>query len=164
MDLIAKLPTIAGRIFQNVFGDKKLPAIDASKDYSANMSAMLGYGGNEEFTELMRLYLTIHSDHEGGNAVSSCLVSNLFAKSSFDNRILQRVLSFHCHSHTHPIFAPAFIFLSPTVRPHLPSRRFHSLGSFPRLRGCSQRSRRSLARFGQSRSLEMDYENAERDW
>jgi len=27
---------------------------------------MLGYD-NPEFTELMRLYLVIHSDHEGGN-------------------------------------------------------------------------------------------------
>jgi citrate synthase len=71
MDLIAKLPNIAGRIFRNVYGDGKMPAIDANKDYSANLATLLGYGDNEQFVELMRLYITIHSDHEGGN-VSVC--------------------------------------------------------------------------------------------
>ncbi|CAK9786146.1 citrate synthase [Cutaneotrichosporon oleaginosum] len=66
MDLIAKLPAIAARIFRNVYGDGKVPAIDPSKDYSANFANMLGYS-SEEFVELMRLYITIHSDHEGGN-------------------------------------------------------------------------------------------------
>lgn len=50
-----------------VFGDGKVPAIDPAKDYSANLSTMLGFGDNEAFVELMRLYITIHSDHEGGN-------------------------------------------------------------------------------------------------
>jgi hypothetical protein len=27
---------------------------------------MLGFGGNKVFDDLMRLYLVIHSDHEGG--------------------------------------------------------------------------------------------------
>ncbi|KAM6504414.1 citrate synthase [Amanita muscaria] len=67
MDLIAKLPNIAGRIYRNVFADGKLPAIDAEKDYSWNLSNLLGFGDNAGFVELMRLYLTIHSDHEGGN-------------------------------------------------------------------------------------------------
>ncbi|KAJ3991712.1 citrate synthase-like protein [Lentinula boryana] len=67
MDLIAKLPNIAGRIYRNVFGQGKLPAIDPSKDYSHNLATLLGFGDNESFVELMRLYITIHSDHEGGN-------------------------------------------------------------------------------------------------
>ncbi|KAJ8072594.1 citrate (Si)-synthase [Marasmius tenuissimus] len=67
MDLIAKLPNIAGRIFRNVYGDGKLPAIDASKDYSHNLATLLGFGDNAGFVELLRLYITIHSDHEGGN-------------------------------------------------------------------------------------------------
>ncbi|KAJ3781740.1 citrate synthase-like protein [Lentinula aff. detonsa] len=67
MDLIAKLPNIAGRIYRNVFGQGKLPAIDPSKDYSHNLATLLGFGDNEGFVELMRLYITIHSDHEGGN-------------------------------------------------------------------------------------------------
>lgn len=67
MDLIAKLPNIAGRIYRNVFGDGKVPAIDLEKDYSHNLAALLGFGDNEAFVELLRLYITIHSDHEGGN-------------------------------------------------------------------------------------------------
>lgn len=58
---IAKLPNIAGRIFRNVFGDGKLPAIDPSKDYSANLANLLGFGDNEAFVELLRLYITIHT-------------------------------------------------------------------------------------------------------
>ncbi|KAJ3348357.1 citrate (Si)-synthase [Entophlyctis luteolus] len=65
-DLIAKLPLIAARIYRNVYKDGKLPPIDPNLDYSANFAKLLGYN-NEQFSELMRLYLTIHSDHEGGN-------------------------------------------------------------------------------------------------
>jgi len=67
MDLIAKLPTVAAIIYRNLYRDgTNVSAIDNSKDWSANFTAMLGYD-NPQFTELMRLYLTIHSDHEGGN-------------------------------------------------------------------------------------------------
>ncbi|RDX41748.1 citrate synthase [Polyporus arcularius HHB13444] len=67
MDLIAKLPNIAGRIYRNVYGGGKLPAIDADKDYSYNLANLLGFADKPDFVELMRLYITIHSDHEGGN-------------------------------------------------------------------------------------------------
>ena len=40
--------------------------IDPKKDWSANFAAMLGYK-DPQFVELLRLYLVIHSDHEGGN-------------------------------------------------------------------------------------------------
>lgn len=67
MHLIAKLPTIAAMIYRNLYRDgSSIGAIDPNKDWSANFTAMLGYD-NPQFTELMRLYLTIHSDHEGGN-------------------------------------------------------------------------------------------------
>ncbi|GFG35845.1 hypothetical protein Cfor_01166 [Coptotermes formosanus] len=67
MDLIAKLPVVAATIYRNTYRDGKgVGAIDSSKDWSQNFCEMLGYD-NTEFTELMRLYLTIHSDHEGGN-------------------------------------------------------------------------------------------------
>lgn len=68
IDLLAKLPNIAARIYRNVFHDGSLPAtIDPALDYGANLASVLGFGANKEFLELMRLYLTIHSDHEGGN-------------------------------------------------------------------------------------------------
>ncbi|OJJ79665.1 citrate (Si)-synthase CIT1 [Aspergillus glaucus CBS 516.65] len=67
MDLIAKLPTIAAKIYRNVFKDGKVAPVQKDKDYSFNLANQLGFGNNSDFIELMRLYLTIHSDHEGGN-------------------------------------------------------------------------------------------------
>lgn len=67
MDLIAKLPVVAATIYRNTYKDGKgIGAIDTNLDWSANFTKMLGFD-NPEFTDLMRLYLTIHSDHEGGN-------------------------------------------------------------------------------------------------
>ncbi|GLV48654.1 knockdown [Carabus blaptoides fortunei] len=67
MDLIAKLPVVAATIYRNTYRDGSgIGAIDTSKDWSYNFTQMLGYDNNE-LIELMRLYLTIHSDHEGGN-------------------------------------------------------------------------------------------------
>jgi len=67
MDLIAKLPVVAATIYNNLFRDGATPCpIDADKDWSYNFTEMIGYK-DPMFTELMRLYLTIHSDHEGGN-------------------------------------------------------------------------------------------------
>jgi len=43
-----------------------MPDRDAGLDYSANYANQLGFT-NEEFWELMRLYIVIHADHEGGN-------------------------------------------------------------------------------------------------
>ncbi|CAG8518424.1 11981_t:CDS:2 [Gigaspora rosea] len=67
MDLISKLPNVAGRIYRNVYKDGKVPPIEPDRDYSYNLAKILGYSDNKEFVELLRLYLTIHSDHEGGN-------------------------------------------------------------------------------------------------
>merc|ERR1719474_2635859 len=67
MDMIAKLPVVAATIYNNLYRDGATPCpIDTNKDWSYNYTSMIGYK-NEMFTELMRLYLTIHSDHEGGN-------------------------------------------------------------------------------------------------
>ena len=49
MDLLAKLPVVAARIYQNVYGNGKVAAIDPSKDWSANFATMLGYGDNASF-------------------------------------------------------------------------------------------------------------------
>lgn len=68
MDLIAKLPVIAATIYRNIYhGGNQVGTIDTERDWSANFTSMLGANESEEFIELMRLYLTIHSDHEGGN-------------------------------------------------------------------------------------------------
>ena len=50
----------------DLYKDGKIVAVDENLDWGANFSAMLGYD-DPKFVELLRLYLTIHSDHEGGN-------------------------------------------------------------------------------------------------
>lgn len=71
ISLLAKLPTIAAKIYQNSYkGGGSLPAqVDPDQDWSYNFAAMLGKGGkeNENFQDLLRLYLALHGDHEGGN-------------------------------------------------------------------------------------------------
>lgn len=80
LNCIARLPRIAALIYRNVFKDGKIKADDTSLDYAANFNRLLGFPGRglpttppkagsraDSFDELMRLYITIHSDHEGGN-------------------------------------------------------------------------------------------------
>jgi citrate synthase len=67
MNILARLPRIAAYIYRRSFhnGDHINP--DISLDWGGNFAHMLGYA-DADFKELMRLYLTIHADHEGGNA------------------------------------------------------------------------------------------------
>ncbi len=68
LNIIAKLPAIAAYVYRKRFnkGPRIEPSID--KDWAANYAYMLGVDDpNGEFSELMRLYMTLHSDHEGGN-------------------------------------------------------------------------------------------------
>ncbi|GAB5360341.1 hypothetical protein AAMO2058_000619200 [Amorphochlora amoebiformis] len=67
LDLVAKLPEAAAMIYRNAFKGGVLIEPDDSLDWGANYAHMLGYT-DPDFLELMRLYLTIHTDHEGGNA------------------------------------------------------------------------------------------------
>ena len=67
MDTIAKIPSIAAQIYRNVYKDGKVAAVQKDKDYSFNFANQLGFADNKDFLELLRLYLTIHTDHEGGN-------------------------------------------------------------------------------------------------
>jgi len=66
MDLIARLPRVAAYIYRRKykFGQHIQP--NGLLDWSGNFAHMMGYD-SEEFKELMRLYMTIHADHEGGN-------------------------------------------------------------------------------------------------
>jgi citrate synthase len=66
MNLLAKLPPIAAYIYRRTYkGNKHIPA-DPNLDWGANLAHMIGVE-KPTFKELMRLYLVIHSDHEGGN-------------------------------------------------------------------------------------------------
>uniref|UniRef100_A0A2K5C2F2 Citrate synthase n=1 Tax=Aotus nancymaae TaxID=37293 RepID=A0A2K5C2F2_AOTNA len=70
VDLMAKLPCVAAKIYQHLYREGgSTAAIDSKLDWPHNFTS---------FTELMHLYLTIHSDHEGGdvNAHTSHLVGS----------------------------------------------------------------------------------------
>eukprot|EP00924_Labyrinthula_sp_SR-Ha-C_P009616 augustus_masked-scaffold_22-processed-gene-1.36-mRNA-1 protein AED:0.02 eAED:0.02 QI:0/-1/0/1/-1/1/1/0/457 len=68
MNLIARIPRAAALIYQSSFKrTNTVKDINPELDYSENFSNQLGFT-DKEFAELMRLYLVIHSDHEGGNA------------------------------------------------------------------------------------------------
>ncbi len=66
MNLIARLPRIAAFIYRKKYHNNVHIEPDPKLDWAANLAHMLGF---EEFDmkRLMRLYLTIHADHEGGN-------------------------------------------------------------------------------------------------
>lgn len=66
MTLIARLPRIAAYIYRRKYKGGVHIQPDGMLDWSANFAHMLGFD-DEGFKELMRLYLTIHADHEGGN-------------------------------------------------------------------------------------------------
>ncbi|MFT5385269.1 MAG: citrate synthase, partial [Saprospiraceae bacterium] len=67
MNLIARLPRVAAYIYRRTYHNNKHINPDFSMDWSANFAHMLGIEGGD-FKSFMRLYLTIHADHEGGNA------------------------------------------------------------------------------------------------
>ncbi|MFW6043087.1 MAG: citrate (Si)-synthase, partial [Marinilabiliaceae bacterium] len=66
MDLISRLPVIAAYIYRRVFHDEQYIDMDPSLDWAGNLAHMMGFD-SVEVRRLMRLYMTIHADHEGGN-------------------------------------------------------------------------------------------------
>lgn len=66
IDLIAKLPRIAAYIYRRKYKNNEQIESDPNLDWAGDLAHMLGYS-DDGFKELMRLYMTIHSDHEGGN-------------------------------------------------------------------------------------------------
>ncbi len=66
MDLIARLPRVAAYIYRRMYHDNKHIDPDPSLDWAANLAHMMGYD-NYEVQRLLRLYMFLHSDHEGGN-------------------------------------------------------------------------------------------------
>lgn len=66
MDLIARLPRIAAYIYRRKYKNGEHIQPNGLLDWAGNFAHMLGYE-DEGFMELMRLYMTIHADHEGGN-------------------------------------------------------------------------------------------------
>lgn len=64
--LMARLPRIAAYIYRRKYKNNDHINPNGLLDWAGNFAHMLGYE-DESFMELMRLYMTIHADHEGGN-------------------------------------------------------------------------------------------------
>ena len=69
LSLIAKLPAIGAGVYRIRFQKGGLIEPDGSLDWGANFAHMLGLNDPDgNVKKLMRLYLMLHCDHEGGNA------------------------------------------------------------------------------------------------
>jgi len=66
MDLISRLPRVAAYIYRRKYKNGVHIQPNGLLDWAGNFAHMMGYQ-DEGFKELMRLYMTIHADHEGGN-------------------------------------------------------------------------------------------------
>ncbi len=68
LDMLAKLPTIAAGIYRMRFKKGKRISPKKGLTWAENYAHMLGIEDKSgEFADCMRLYLVLHSDHEGGN-------------------------------------------------------------------------------------------------
>ena len=68
LDLMAKLPTIAAGVYRMRFKKGKRISPKKGLTWAENYARMLGVPDKSgEFADCMRLYLVLHSDHEGGN-------------------------------------------------------------------------------------------------
>ena len=78
LDLLARLPEIAAGIYRMKYDKGPRIPRDPKLDWGGNFARMLGIGGDDPvFANLIRLYLTLHCDHEGGNVSAfTCHVVN----------------------------------------------------------------------------------------
>jgi len=68
LDIIAKVPVLAAFIYRKRFNKGDMIQPDKNLDWAANYAKMLGIqDDNGKLADLMRLYMVLHSDHEGGN-------------------------------------------------------------------------------------------------
>ncbi len=66
MNLIARMPAVASYVYRHKYKNGENISPDYSLDWAGNFAHMLGFD-QVSFKELMRIYMTIHADHEGGN-------------------------------------------------------------------------------------------------
>lgn len=89
LNLIAKLPSLAAGVYQILFMNGKIIPHDPELDLAGNLTHMLDINHKDAaFADLIRLYLVLHCDHEGGNVsaftarVVNSALSNLFYATS----------------------------------------------------------------------------------
>ena len=66
LQLLAKLPALAAAVYRIKYDKGDLIAPDPTLNFGANFAHMLG-NDDPDFYDLMRLYMVLHCDHEGGN-------------------------------------------------------------------------------------------------
>ncbi len=66
MNLIARLPRIAAYIYRRIYHNEDHIEPDPRLDWAGNLAHMMGHD-SDEVKRLLRLYMVIHADHEGGN-------------------------------------------------------------------------------------------------
>lgn len=82
MNIISRIPQIAAFIYRKKFKKGDMISPDDNLDWAGNFAKMLGVEDKDGiFAKLMRLYMVLHSDHEGGNA------------SAFTNLVISSTLS-----------------------------------------------------------------------
>ncbi len=68
LTITANLPTLAATIYNLKYRDGAEAVPDPDLDWAANFAYMIGKGDDPEYMELTRLFMTLHSDQENGNA------------------------------------------------------------------------------------------------
>ncbi|MGV3278097.1 citrate (Si)-synthase [Rickettsiales bacterium LUAb2] len=71
INIISFLPRLVSYIYNHNYNNDKHIDPDNSLDWAGNLAHMLGDKDNSktsQFKEFLRLYMSLHSDHEGGNA------------------------------------------------------------------------------------------------
>jgi len=66
LDILAKGPVIVAAIYRQRILKKEIIPPDPSLDMGANLAHMLGFE-KETFQRMLRLFILLHSDHEGGS-------------------------------------------------------------------------------------------------
>jgi citrate synthase len=66
MTLIARLPRIAAYIYRRIYHNGNHIEPNPTLDWAGNLAHMMGHD-SVEVKRLLRLYMVIHADHEGGN-------------------------------------------------------------------------------------------------
>ena len=79
--LLAKLPGLAAAVYRIKYDKGDPIPMDPSLDWSTNFARMLG-NDDPEFADMMRLYMVLHCDHEGGNV--SAFTSHVVASALSD--------------------------------------------------------------------------------
>jgi citrate synthase len=68
LNIVSRIPAVAAAVYRLKFNKGDIIKSDSEMDLTNDFVHMLGIKTNmEEFSDLMRLYLVLHCDHEGGN-------------------------------------------------------------------------------------------------